>query len=178
MSKEGISISHLWWRLDVEISKVLCKFKVGFPWFITLSKYGCVWVLILKILVHHMLPWWLRWERIHLKYGRSGFDPWFGKISWRGEWLSTPEFWPGEFYGLCRPGGHKESDMTERLSLTHIINCLKWLLISPPPLLLFPSSSFFPLCPFPFHCSSLCHVFHSLLSSEDTIGNKTLSKMR
>ena len=39
-----------------------------------------------------------------------------------------------------------------------------------------PSPS--PPCPFPFHCSSLCHVFHSLLSSEDTIGNKTLSKMR
>ena len=114
MSKEGISMSHLWWRLDVEISKVLCKFKVGFPWFITLSKYGCVRVLILKILVHHMLPWWLRWERIHLQYGRSGFDPWFGKISWRGEWLSTPEFWPGEFHGLYR--GYEESDMTEWLS--------------------------------------------------------------
>ena len=29
--------------------------------------------------------------------------------------LPTPIFWPGEFQGLCRPWGHKESDMTERL---------------------------------------------------------------
>ena len=26
------------------------------------------------------LPWWLRWKRIHLQYGRPGFDPWVGKI--------------------------------------------------------------------------------------------------
>ena len=110
----NISFQCNWWRLDVEISKVLYKFKVGFPWFITLSKYGCVQVLILKILVHHMLPSWLRWGRIHLQYGRSGFDPWFGKISWRVERLSTPEFWPGEFNGLYR--GCKESHMTEWLS--------------------------------------------------------------
>ena len=117
---------------------------------------------------------WLSGYTICLQCGRPGFDPWVGKIPWRRERLSTPVFWPGEFYGLCRPWGGKESDMTEWLSLTHIINCLKWLLISP----IFPSSSFFPLCPLPFHCSSLCHVFHSLLSSEDTIGNKTLSKTR
>ena len=30
----------------------------------------------------------------------------------------TLEFWPGEFHGLYSPWGHKESDMTERLSLT------------------------------------------------------------
>ena len=30
-------------------------------------------------------------------------------------------FWPGEFHGLCSPWGRKESDMTERLSLTHWI---------------------------------------------------------
>ena len=26
-------------------------------------------------------------------------------------------FWPGELHGLCNPSGHKESDMTEPLSL-------------------------------------------------------------
>ena len=31
---------------------------------------------------------------------------------------TPPVFWPGEFHGLHRPGGHKESDTTERLSLT------------------------------------------------------------
>ena len=34
--------------------------------------------------------------------------------------LPTPVFRPGEFHGLHSPWGHKESDMTKRLSLfTH-----------------------------------------------------------
>ena len=40
------------------------------------------------------------------------------KIPWRREWLSTPVFWPGEFYGLYSPWGCKESDMTEQLPLS------------------------------------------------------------
>ena len=40
------------------------------------------------------------------------------KIPWRREWLSTPVFWPGEFQGLYSPWDHKESDMTEQLSLS------------------------------------------------------------
>ena len=28
-------------------------------------------------------------------------------------------FWPAKFHGLCSPWDHKESDMTERLSLTY-----------------------------------------------------------
>ena len=47
-----------------------------------------------------------------------GFDPWVGKIPWRRERLSTPVFWPGEFHVLYSPWGHKESDMTEQLSLS------------------------------------------------------------
>ena len=31
---------------------------------------------------------------------------------------STPVFWPGEFHGLYSPWARKESDMTERLSLS------------------------------------------------------------
>ena len=34
-----------------------------------------------------------------------------------GVTLPTPVFLPGEFQGLYSPWGHKESDMTERLSL-------------------------------------------------------------
>ena len=41
-----------------------------------------------------------------------------GLIPWRKERLPTPVFWPGEFHGLYSPWGHKESDMTERLSLS------------------------------------------------------------
>ena len=49
-------------------------------------------------------------------------ETWFnlqiGKISWRRERLPTPVFWPGEFHGLYSPLGRKESNLTERLSLT------------------------------------------------------------
>ena len=42
------------------------------------------------------LPWWHRWQRIHLQCGRPGFDPWVGKIPWRRAWQPTPVFLPGE----------------------------------------------------------------------------------
>ena len=48
---------------------------------------------------------------------RPGFNPWVGKIPWRREQLPTPIFWPGEFHGLHSSWGHKESNMTEPLSL-------------------------------------------------------------
>ena len=41
-----------------------------------------------------------------------------GKIHWRRERLPPPVFWPGESYGLYSPWGHKELDMTEKLSLS------------------------------------------------------------
>ena len=50
--------------------------------------------------------------------GKPGFNPWIGKIPWRRERLPTLVFWPGEFHGLYSPWGHKESDMTERLSVS------------------------------------------------------------
>ena len=43
---------------------------------------------------------------------------WVGKIPWRRERLLTPVFWPGEFQGLYNPWGCKESDTTERISLS------------------------------------------------------------
>ena len=64
------------------------------------------------------LPLWLSCQRIHLQCGRSGFDIWIGKIPWRKERLPIPVLWPGEFHGLYSPRCHKESDMTERLSLS------------------------------------------------------------
>ena len=39
-------------------------------------------------------------------------------MPWRRERLPTPVFWPGEFHGLYSPWGCKESDTTERLSLS------------------------------------------------------------
>ena len=51
------------------------------------------------------------------EYGRPRFDPRVGKIPWR-EWILAPVFCPGEFHELYCPLGHKESDRTERLSLS------------------------------------------------------------
>ena len=59
------------------------------------------------------LPLWFSWQRIHLQCGRSGFDPWGGKVPWRREILPTLVFWPGEFHRLYSPWGHEESDTTE-----------------------------------------------------------------
>ena len=52
----------------------------------------------------------------------TGFHPWVGKVPWRREWLPTPAFLPGQSQGQrslagYSPWGHKESDMTERLTL-------------------------------------------------------------
>ena len=46
-----------------------------------------------------------------------GSIPGLGRSPGEGNGLPTPVFWPGEFYGLYSPWGHKESDMIEPLSL-------------------------------------------------------------
>ena len=46
------------------------------------------------------------------------FNPWVGKIPWRRERLPTLVFWSEEFHGLYSPWGHKESDTTEKLSVS------------------------------------------------------------
>ena len=58
----------------------------------------------------------------HMQCRRPGFDPWVGKISWRRERLPTPILWPGEFHGLYSPWGRKESDATDRLSLSFSVS--------------------------------------------------------
>ena len=66
---------------------------------------------------------------------RPGFNPWIEKIHWRRKWQPTPVFLPGEFHGQrslvgYSPWGHKESDITEWLSLSLLLllllldNCL------------------------------------------------------
>ena len=67
---------------------------------------------------------WYNWY--HAVYNlfqteRFVFNPWLGKIPWRRERLATPLFWPGEFHGLYSLWSHKESDTTERLSLSQCI---------------------------------------------------------
>ena len=57
---------------------------------------------------------------------RPKFDPWMGKIPWRGEWLPrilhysclensmVREAW----WAACSPWGHKQLDMTDGLALS------------------------------------------------------------
>ena len=57
-----------------------------------------------------------------LQCRRPRFYPWVRQIPWRKEWQLTPVFLPGEFQGHrslagCSSWGHKESDITERLTL-------------------------------------------------------------
>ena len=55
--------------------------------------------------------------------GQPGFDTWVGKIPWRRAWQPTLVFLPGKSHGQRSLAGynlwgHKESDMTERLSIS------------------------------------------------------------
>ena len=57
------------------------------------------------------------------RHRRLRFDPWLGKIPWRRERQPTPVSLPGESQGQrslvgYSPWGHRESDMTERLTLS------------------------------------------------------------
>ena len=51
-------------------------------------------------------------------------ETWVGKIPWRREWHPTPVVLPGEFHkqrSLVGYRGLRESDTTERLTLTFIV---------------------------------------------------------
>ena len=57
------------------------------------------------------------------RHRRLGFDPWVGKVPLRKAWLPTPVFLLGESNGQRNlegysPWGLKESDMTERITLS------------------------------------------------------------
>ena len=69
--------------------------------------------------MHHFKYEITQLVKICLQCRRPQFNHWVGKIPWKRKRLPTPGFWPGEFHGLCSPWGCKESDATERLSLSH-----------------------------------------------------------
>ena len=69
------------------------------------------WTSLVTQLVKNLPAMWEAW-----------IDPYVGKIPWRRERLPTPVFWSGEFHGLYSAWGCKESDTTERLSLSKYID--------------------------------------------------------
>ena len=50
--------------------------------------------------------------------GDLGSVPGLGRSPGEGKGYLLQYFWPGEFHGLYSPWGHKESVVTERLSLS------------------------------------------------------------
>ena len=50
------------------------------------------------------------------------WETWVQSLGWENPLekgtVTHSIFWPGEFHGLYSPWGHKESDMTEQLSLS------------------------------------------------------------
>ena len=85
-------------------------------WFVPLLPiilYWFVWLLLWS----SGLPWWLKWSRICLQYGRPRFNSWVGKIPWRKERLPTLVLLPRESHVQrilvgCSPWGSKELDTT------------------------------------------------------------------
>ena len=45
----------------------------------------------------------------------TGFDPWVGKIPWRGKWQPTPVFLPGEPHGQRNLVGYIQSMGSQRV---------------------------------------------------------------
>ena len=54
--------------------------------------------------------------------GDLGLIPGLGRFPWKREMLPTSVRWPEKFHGLYSPWGHKELDMTERLTL--LVECM------------------------------------------------------
>ena len=58
-------------------------------------------------------------------------ETWVRSLGWddplERERIPIPVFWPGEFHGLYSPWSHKQSDMTERLSLSSLMRSVLFL---------------------------------------------------
>ena len=73
----------------------------------------------------YRLPKWLNGKQSAFQYRRRRrymFEPWGGKVLWRRAWQLTPAFLPEKFHGQrslasYSSWSHKESDMTEKLSM-------------------------------------------------------------
>ena len=85
------------------------------------KKKGLIWHLPVSTVYGSVI-------RIHLQCrirGRSGFDPWVGKIPWRRKWQPNQYSCWEKSHGQrslvdCRPWGCKESDTTEQLNIYDI----------------------------------------------------------
>ena len=99
------------------------KETLFFPQIVTISFNWLCFISGPTLSTYPLTGWWPRLWRICLQCRRPGFDPWIRKTPWRRKWQPTPVFLPGELHrerslAVCSPWGHKESDTTERLTLS------------------------------------------------------------
>ena len=67
--------------------------------------------------------WWLSGKESACQCWKRRFNPWVGKIPWKGKWQPTPVFLPGQFHGQkslagYSSWGHRDVDTTQRLTFT------------------------------------------------------------
>ena len=86
------------------------------------QKCCCVFVRV--------FPWWLTGKECTCQCRSLRFHPWVGKVLRRRKWQPTPVFLSRESRGQKSPRGHRESNTTERLTLSLSLYC--WLHISVP----------------------------------------------
>ena len=82
-----------------------------------------IYFLFLPTYIYLGLPSWLSGKESTCQCRRCGFDSWVGKIPRKKVWQPTPIFLPGKSHEKrslvgYNPWGHKESDTTERLTLS------------------------------------------------------------
>ena len=78
-------------------------------------------IFMLKLGLHGWFSGW-RTQLQCRRHRRHGFSPWVRKIPRRRKWQSTPVFLPEKSHGQSSladysPRGHKEADITARLSI-------------------------------------------------------------
>ena len=121
--KRGLSLGRYHWDMFHSVTQ-------SFPWFALRACEGLeeeyAYYYLNKCIAVCLLPRWRSGEKSTCqcrRHSRHGFNPWVGKIPWRGKWQATPVFLPGKSHGQrslmgYSPWGCTESDKTEQLS-TH-----------------------------------------------------------
>ena len=83
---------------------------------ITIGNYGknmrrqvheTVWIIVASLVAQMVKNLPAVWE--------TGFDPWVGKIPWRGKWQPTPVFLPGKPHGQRNLVGYIQSMGSQRV---------------------------------------------------------------
>ena len=92
----------------------------GKPHVVACIKISFLWLHDIPSYIHCGFPAGSDGKASACNVGDLGFHPWVRKIPWRRAWQPTPVFLLGESHGRrslegYSPGGHKESDTTERL---------------------------------------------------------------